>query len=199
VVLRGRALRDATVLRLFAVERAVRGLIFVALGFLVVHLRLHEADLRAEFDRLLPAARPLASFLGYNLSSSSVVHDIDHFLAVDPRTLTWIAVAVFGYAALEFAESVGLWSLKRWGEYLAAVATGIFLPLEIYELAKSVSWLKLATFAINIVLVVYLVWTKRLFGARGGAAAYEAQRRNQSLLEVEETAAEQSPSTTGAA
>jgi hypothetical protein len=38
--------------------------------------------------------------------------------------------------------------------------------------------------------VAYLVWTKRLFGIRGGHAAFEAERHSESLLEVELAAAE---------
>jgi len=37
---------------------------------------------------------------------------------------------------------------------------------------------------------VYLVVSKRLFGARGGAAAYRAERETESLLEVEAAASE---------
>jgi len=36
--------------------------------------------------------------------------------------------------------------------------------------------------------VVYLLWTKRLFGIRGGRAAFERERENVSLLEVERAA-----------
>ena len=35
---------------------------------------------------------------------------------------------------------------------------------------------------------MYLVWSKRLFGVRGGRAAYQARLRNQSLIEVEQAA-----------
>jgi hypothetical protein len=41
---------------------------------------------------------------------------------------------------------------------------------------------------INIAAVVYLVLTKRLFGVRGGRAAYDAERHSESLLEVEAAA-----------
>ena len=34
----------------------------------------------------------------------------------------------------------------------------------------------------------YLLWTKRLFGLRGGHAAFEAERHSASLLEVERAA-----------
>jgi hypothetical protein len=41
---------------------------------------------------------------------------------------------------------------------------------------------------INVAAVVYLVWSKRLFGIRGGHAAYEASLHEVSLLEVEQAA-----------
>jgi uncharacterized membrane protein (DUF2068 family) len=92
------------------------------------------------------------------------------------------------YAAIELCEAVGLWLLKRWGEYFAAVATGIFLPYEIYDIVDKVTAVRIGAFIINVAAVVYLLWTKRLFGIRGGYAAYEAQRHEESLLEVEEAA-----------
>ena len=35
---------------------------------------------------------------------------------------------------------------------------------------------KVIAFLINVAVVVYLLWAKRLFGLRGGAAADEAER-----------------------
>ncbi|MGH8889810.1 MAG: DUF2127 domain-containing protein, partial [Acidothermaceae bacterium] len=78
--------------------------------------------------------------------------------------------------------------LKRWGEYFAAVATAIFLPYEVYELTEKLSVVRVGAFVINVAAVVYLLLTKRLFGLRGGHAAYEAQRHEESLLEVEHAA-----------
>ena len=86
-------------------------------------------------------------------------------------------------------ESVGLWLGQRWGEYFAMVATSIFLPWEVYDLTgKHLTWLQVAAFVINLLLVIYLVWTKRLFGVRGGKAAYDARLRTESVIEVEQAA-----------
>jgi hypothetical protein len=61
--------------------------------------------------------------------------------------------------------------------------------LEIWDLPRGhITWLKVATFAINLLLVIYLVWTRRLFGVRGGKAAYEARLRTESVIEVEQAA-----------
>jgi Predicted membrane protein (DUF2127) len=85
-------------------------------------------------------------------------------------------------------ESVGLWLGKRWGEYFAMVATSVFLPYEVYDLTVKVTWLRVAAFLVNLLLVVYLVWTKRLFGVRGGRKAYEARLRAESVIETEQAA-----------
>ena len=61
--------------------------------------------------------------------------------------------------------------------------------MEVLELSTGrITWLKVATFVINLVLVVYLVWTRRLFGVRGGKKAYEARLRTESVIEVEQAA-----------
>jgi uncharacterized membrane protein (DUF2068 family) len=65
---------------------------------------------------------------------------------------------------------------KRWAEYLTLIVTASFLPLEVYELSERFSVLKVITFVINVAVVVYLLYAKRLFGLRGGAAAEEAAR-----------------------
>jgi hypothetical protein len=90
---------------------------------------------------------------------------------------------------IELVEGIGLWQGQRWGEYFAMVATSIFLPLEVWELASGhITWLKVATFVINLLLVIYLVWTRRLFGVRGGKTAYEARLRSASVIEEEQAA-----------
>jgi len=65
----------------------------------------------------------------------------------------------------------------------------VFLPVEVYELLERVTVLRLGAFAVNVALVAYLVWSKRLFGVRGGGTAYAAERHEDSLLSVERAAA----------
>ncbi|WP_049807007.1 DUF2127 domain-containing protein [Pseudofrankia inefficax] len=189
VLLRGRALRDAMVLRLLALERLVRAVLLVLIGYAILQFRHSQAQAEDLFDRALPAAKPLADVLHLDLDSSPTVTHLRHLIYTQPKTLLLVAVLMFGYAAIQVAEGVGLWLLKRWGEYFAVVATSIFLPLEVYELTEHITWLRVAALAINIGAVVYLVASKRLFGVRGGHAAFEAERHSASLLEVDEAAA----------
>ena len=197
LVLRGRALRDATILRLLAVERAVRALVLFALAYGVARFRGSQSNLRATFERALPAAKPLQRALHVNLTDSAFVGRIQKVLSSKPHTLTLLFVALLAYGALQTLEAVGLFLLKRWGEYVAAVGTALFLPLEVHELLAKVTVVRVGAFVINIAAVLYLVLTKRLFGVRGGRAAFEAERESESLLEVEAAAA--APASTPAA
>lgn len=188
LVLRGRALRDAFILRLLAAERFVRGLLLVALAYGIQRFNGARDSLQRVFDSYLPTLRPLADKLGVDLQSTGPVRLIDRALHTQHGTLALVALGVLGYGGLQLLEGVGLWLMKRWGEYVAVVGTSAFVPIEVYELLEKVTWLRVVAFAVNVFAVVYLVWTKRLFGARGGHEAFEAERHGESLLEVERAA-----------
>ncbi|MBV1850283.1 DUF2127 domain-containing protein [Catellatospora tritici] len=184
VPMRGQLLRDAVILRLLAVERFLRGLLLVLAGWAVLRFRSHQGEVRTQFDTTLPLLQPLADRLHWNLRDSPLLHLVERALATEPKTLTLVALGLFGYGGLQMVEGVGLWLLKRWGEYLAAVATSLFIPLEVYELIEKVTWVRVAALLINIGAVVFLVYRKRLFGVRGGHAAAEAEYHHESLLQV---------------
>jgi hypothetical protein len=44
-------------------------------------------------------------------------------------------------------------------------------------------YLGAAALVVNLLLVVYLVWSKRLSGVRGGKQAYEARLRTESVID----------------
>jgi uncharacterized membrane protein (DUF2068 family) len=188
LIRRGKELRSELILRAFAVERFVRFLIIAAAAYGVWRFKYDRAGIERAYNSDLPAIRALYRDMGFDVNHSKLLGLIQHSFALTPRALTLLAIGLAVYAIIELVEGIGLWLGKRWGEYFAMVATSIFLPYEIYDLTVKVTWLRLAAFAINLLLVIYLVWTKRLFGVRGGKAAYEARLRSESVIEVEQAA-----------
>jgi uncharacterized membrane protein (DUF2068 family) len=189
-VLRGRALRDAVILRLLAVERFSKGLLVLLGAYGIFRFRASQDVVERAFHEDLPLLRPLADKIGWDLENSPIVHAIRTVIEAKTNTLLWLAIGLIVYGALQLAEGVGLWLLKRWGEYFAVVATSLFIPIEVYEIAERVTWLRVGALIVNIAAVVYILLTKRLFGLRGGHQAYEAERHETSLLEVESAAAD---------
>jgi uncharacterized membrane protein (DUF2068 family) len=193
VLLRGKALRAAFILRALAVERWIRGVIIILLGVAVLELKSTQVSLKELFDRDLGSLQPFFDQIHFNISDSSTIHSVEKALDARPSTLNLIAVGLFCYGALQLLEGIGLWSLKRWGEYVAVVGTTLFIPLEVYELTEKISWLKIVVLLINAAAVLYLLVSKRLFGIRGGGKAYEAALHEVSLLEVKESSANAAP------
>ena len=187
-VRRGRHLRDVIVMRALAIERVVRTVIFTLLGVGVLAVRGTHGRLQTAFENELPLIRPLADQIGWNPDNSKLLHRIDQAFSLSPTTLAWIAAGLFAYAAIELIEAIGLWLITRWGEYFAVIATSVFLPLEIYEITDKVTAFRAIALLINIAAVLWLLWTKRLFGLNGGGAAYRAEHDAATLLAVEQEA-----------
>jgi len=186
---RGSEVRSKLILRLFAIERFLRGLVFLLVAYGLFRYRSSRLSVEAAFNRDLPIIRDLFRQLGFNIEHSKLFGLLQHALTLSSKTLTLLAFGALLYAVIEMIEATGLWLAKRWGEYFAMVATSLGLPLEIYDLTRKVTISALLLFAVNLALVLYLVITKRLFGVRGGKHAYDARLRSESILEEAERAA----------
>jgi len=187
-VARGVMLRDLVIQRLLALDRLIHFLVLLTAGIVVIGLRHSQDALRDDVTREMPLLEPIAGQFGWHLDDSPTVRLIESSFRLSPTAITLIGTALITLGVLELVEAVGLWLLRRWGEYFSAVVTGVFIPVEIYELTERVSVLKVLVLAINVAAVLWLVWRKRLFGVRGGSAAYRAEHSAQDLLSVERAA-----------
>jgi uncharacterized membrane protein (DUF2068 family) len=82
-----------------------------------------------------------------------------------PQQIKNLGLGSFLYAALFLAEGTGLWLEKRWGEWLTVVITGSLVPVEIYELYRHGSALKVAVLVMNLGIFGYLI--RRIRSKRG--------------------------------
>lgn len=183
VVKRGAEIRSELILRVFAVERFIRFLLFGGVAYLIWQFGHSKQSIQHIVSRDLPIVRSTFNQLGFNVNHSKLLLDVRKIFHISPHTLSLLAVGVALFAVVELFEGIGLWLSKRWGEYFAMVVTSLGLPYEIWELTIKLSWFKLTLFAINLALVLYLVLTKRLFGVRGGRHAFEARLRSDSVFE----------------
>ena len=74
-----------------------------------------------------------------------------------------IALSAIAYAALEATEGIGLAMRRRWAEYLTVIATGILIPYEAYEVVTRPTLFKFGALLLNLAVVGYLAYRKRLF------------------------------------
>ncbi len=180
--MRGKALRQAIIIRALGVERLVRALVLALAAWAVWEFRGARGAIQATLDRDLPVLRVRPD----SRSQMTVIHVCKK--RWPPNRRRWPDYGHAGGIRSADAVVVRLWLLKRWGEYFAVVATSIFLPLEVHDLAKGITTTRVVTFSINVAAVVYLLISKRLFGVRGGRKAYDVERRGEQLLDLERAA-----------
>lgn len=77
--------------------------------------------------------------------------------AVNDRRLELLAAAAFAYTAVRAVEAWGLWRLQPWAQWFGAIAGGVYLPIEVWELVRRPTPLHAAVLFINVAIVVYLV------------------------------------------
>jgi len=82
---------------------------------------------------------------------------LTHVLGLSPK-LPLLVIGFVVYGAIFLVEGIGLIRRKHWAEYFTAIVTGSFLPLEIYEFIRHAHILKAVVIALNLAVVIYLVW-----------------------------------------
>jgi uncharacterized membrane protein (DUF2068 family) len=181
-VLRGSHGRKMALLRLLALERGARGLLLAVAAAGLAKLVSSHVAVADWLGRVAQAAQPLGDQVGWDVARSHLLADALHLLGKNGGTFALVAWLAAGYGAMQIVEGVGLWGGWRWAEYLAAIATSVFVPLEVYELSHHPTITKALALAVNLFAVAYLVLKGRLFGVRGGHPAAMAEIRDATLL-----------------
>jgi uncharacterized membrane protein (DUF2068 family) len=140
---------------LIALFKLAQAALFIAMG--VGALRLLHKDIG-------DALEALANHLRFNPESRFVNFILEKAALVDDRLLRRISAAFFLYAALDLVEGTGLYLEKVWAEFLTLAITASFLPWEIYEIFRRLTWLRIGLLTINILVLLYLakvIWERQ--------------------------------------
>jgi uncharacterized membrane protein (DUF2068 family) len=139
---------DDRFLRAIAVFKFLKCAMLTALG--VGAFKLLHKDLGGMVEHWAEALRldPGNRFVDAALGKAA------HLL---PEQIKKLGLGSFLYAALFLAEGTGLWLEKRWGEWLTVVITGSLVPVEIYEIYRHLSAMRVAVLVMNLGIVGYLI------------------------------------------
>ena len=144
-------------IKVIIVERIVKAIVLIALaiGLLVVG----ERGLLTTWARY--AQEELNLEAGHGVIIQLLLRLL--FLIGSFNHVTVLATGAIAYALLEGTEGVGLAMRRRWAEYLTVIATGILIPYEAYEVVHHVTLFKVGALLLNLAVVGYLAYRKRLF------------------------------------
>lgn len=144
--------RDGRLLRLIAVFKFLKSASLIALSaglFRAIH-----GDLGERLEHWVLALRldPGNRHVGSLLARAS---------NWDPSQIKKLGIVGLIYAGLFLLEGTGLWLQRRWGEWVTVVITGLLVPVEVYEIYRHPTGMKIGVLLLNIVVVGYLVYRIR--------------------------------------
>ncbi len=135
-------------LKIIAFFEFAKGAIILLAGsglLLLIHRDLHQAAVNLiEHIHLNPASRYPRIFLDLADRTSDA-------------NLWAMALGAAAYSTVRFAEAAGLWLNRKWAEWFGFLTGAMYLPIELFELFKSVTWPKMTVFVVNVVVVLYLL------------------------------------------
>lgn len=130
-----------------ALFEGAKGLLVLVTGFGLlsfIHRDIHEAAVK------------LVRHLHMNPAGHYPRIFLDLADRIDSGQLWAMAVGAAVYALVRLVESFGLWHGRSWAEWFAVLTGGIYIPLELYEFSRGVTWPKVSLFAVNLGIVLYL-------------------------------------------
>ncbi len=141
-------MKKPTGLRIIAFYKLFHGFLLFGVSFGIFHLVHVNLD---------DVAREFLAKTRLDSSNRQIQFILEKFVNLSPKTIETFGVAALLSSTLTLIEGFGLWFGKRWAEYLVILGTGIFLPWEIYHIIRHPTPIKLGFFAINLIIVAYLV------------------------------------------
>ena len=138
--------------RIVAVVEAAKGALVLGAGFELFTL-VHR-DVQAVAERIV-------EHFHFNPASRYPRILLDAAAALTDERLVVLAMGAIAYSTVRFIEAYGLWLQRRWAEWFAVVAGGLYIPIEIYELVRRVTWIRFGLLAVNVAIVAYLALVLR--------------------------------------
>lgn len=132
--------------------RVLEGVLLVAAGVGALHL------LRGDYEATL---LHWVHVLRIDPDNHYIHATLVRIFSMDPHKLRELSAGTFIYAGLRFVEGFGLMARKRWAEWLTVIATAVFIPLEVWEMARRFTYVRVGFFVINVLVVAYLIWSIR--------------------------------------
>ncbi|HXB61964.1 MAG TPA: DUF2127 domain-containing protein [Acidobacteriaceae bacterium] len=137
--------------------KLMKALVFFSIGLGALHF------INADLDDTVQ--RAVVTFK-FDTESHFVSMVLDRVDMIDDHQLKLVSEATFAYASVAIVEGVGLLMEQTWAEYLTLILSLSFLPLELYEIVRRPSPWRFGIIAINIAIVIYLLWFLRDLNAK---------------------------------
>jgi uncharacterized membrane protein (DUF2068 family) len=138
-------------IRTVAMFEASKGLVVLLVGLGLLHFIHRDLQSAAEELVRLSHLNPARHYPHIFIEAARNVSD---------ARLWFMASMAFAYSTARLVEAWGLWHLKKWAQWFAIISGGIYVPIEIFEIVRRVTVLRVAVLTVNVFIVAYLIYIR---------------------------------------
>ncbi|APW61180.1 DUF2127 domain-containing protein [Paludisphaera borealis] len=135
-------------LKLIGVAKLASGVLALAVGFGL--FRLFRSDVAVTLESWI-------SRLRFDPDNRLIHEAVTRVANIQPGRRRLIEAGAFFYGSLHMVEGFGLVRGKNWGAFLTIIATSSLIPLELYEIARKPTAVRILVLIVNAAFVVYLI------------------------------------------
>jgi uncharacterized membrane protein (DUF2068 family) len=99
--------------------------------------------------------------LGLDPGNQYIGRALEKAANLSPNKIKGLGIVSFIYAGLFLTEGIGLWLVKRWAEWFTVIVTSSLVPVEVYEVLRHPTPVKILVLLINVAVVGYLLYRIR--------------------------------------
>src|ERR1700716_2355581 len=143
---------DSRLVRAIAVFKLLKAILMIAVG--VGTLKLLHRDVASVLEHWV-------TMLGLDPGNEYIDRVLERAANLTPNNIRGLGIVSFIYAGLFLTEGIGLWLVKRWAEWFTVIVTSSLVPVEVYEIYRHPSPIKILVIIINIAVVGYLLYRIR--------------------------------------
>jgi uncharacterized membrane protein (DUF2068 family) len=57
---------------------------------------------------------------------------------------------------VRLVEAYGLWTQQQWAEWFGLLSGAMYIPIEVFEVTRELTWPRITVLAVNVGVVAYL-------------------------------------------
>lgn len=137
--------------RTIAIFEALKGALVLVAGFGLLSLLHRDLQELAEHLVRMSHLNPAHHYPRVFIEAATRTSDV---------RLKTLAGAAFLYSTLRFVEAYGLWRTKAWAEWFAIISGSAYLPLEILEVIRKPTAIRIGILLLNAAIVAYLIFVR---------------------------------------
>ena len=67
-----------------------------------------------------------------------------------------LALSALLYSTVRLVEAYGLWNQMQWAEWFGLLSGGMYIPMEVFEVSRELTWPRITVLVVNVGVVAYL-------------------------------------------